>query len=320
MIGAQDGSQWLIQAANDDLGVSQSVSLGLIDEAWRVRRDVFEQSLEPTGAEAEQSQMYLVSTAGVPHSADASDLMPVYRGHGLAQMFAPQSLLMLEWSAPLGCDIDVPAMWRLASPHWTEARAEIVAENRAKAPTAPAVETFGSQWLNQWRVEEVDADADRLVPEQAWGSLYVPAVPVWSVAAIEAAVGSPPVVALAGTLPDGRVVVSVAQALSVADAAGRCPPGVPVLAGKSLCGDPALAAAEPRQGTISACLAGFQRLVSDGVLAHDGGEILGRQLAGVRVVKSATGPRAVSPGRVDAIKAAFWAAESARVAESPGVF
>jgi hypothetical protein len=218
--------------------------------------------------------------------------------------------------------MDDPAMWRLASPHWTEARAEIVAEKRAKATTAPAVETFGSQWLNQWRavVEDADAEADRLVPEQAWGSLYMPAVPAWSVAAIEVAVGSPPVVALAGTLRDGRVVVSVAQASSVADAVGRCPPGVRLLAGRSLCGDPALAAAEPRQGTISACLAGFHRLVFDGVLAHDGGDVLGRQLAAARVVQSATGPRVVSPGRVDAIKAAFWAAESARLAESPGVF
>jgi hypothetical protein len=254
---------------------------------------------------------------------DASDLMPVYREHGLASLRAPGSLLMLEWSAPLGCDGGDPQMWRLASPHWTEARAELVAEKRAKATSPAAVAAFESQWLNQWRPvdEVVDEDAGRLVPAAAWDALAVRTRTPWTVAAIEVSVNAPPVVALAGVQPDGRVLVSVRQASSVSEAARMCPDGVRVLAGKSLCVDPALAGlAEPRVGVVSACLSGFHRMVFDGVVVHDGGDLLGGQLLDVRVTQSTTGPRVVTSGRVDAIKAAFWAVESARDTESPGVF
>lgn len=141
-----DGSRWMIQAATDGAGVSFSLSLVLVDEAWRVGRQVVDAALVPTMADAEQPQLWLVSTAGT----SASDLMMAYRSLALAldQPAADDSLLLLEWSAPPDPDLDIddPATWRAASPYWDTRRETRVAKARREAPET----TFRQQWLNQW--------------------------------------------------------------------------------------------------------------------------------------------------------------------------
>ena len=67
-------------------------------------------------AEAEQPQIWLVSTAG-----DArSDLMSGYRGValGLEEPSDSDDILLIEWSAPPDPDLDIddPEVWRAASP------------------------------------------------------------------------------------------------------------------------------------------------------------------------------------------------------------
>ena len=57
-IELEDGSRWMIQAANDGAGVSFSLSMGLVDEAWRVHRQVVDEGIEPTMAEAASTQMW----------------------------------------------------------------------------------------------------------------------------------------------------------------------------------------------------------------------------------------------------------------------
>ena len=141
-----DGSRWLIQAATDGAGVAFTLSMALVDEAWRVPRQVVDAAIAPTMAEAEQPQLWLVSTAGT----SASDLMRNYRALALAlERPAPDSsLLLLEWSAPPDPDLDIddPAVWRMASPHYDDRRAEVVARARSRVSEVD----FRQQWLNQW--------------------------------------------------------------------------------------------------------------------------------------------------------------------------
>lgn len=145
-IELDDGSRWLIQAANDGAGVSFSLSMVLVDEAWRVHRHIVDAALVPTMAEAEQPQLWLVSTAGTSQS----DLMHSYRALGLAlaEPRADDSLLLIEWSAPPDPDLDIddPATWRNASPHWDARRESRIA--KARGETGELV--FRQQWLNQW--------------------------------------------------------------------------------------------------------------------------------------------------------------------------
>jgi hypothetical protein len=118
----------------------------LVDEAWRVARHVVDGALGPTMAEAEQPQLWLVSTAGTSQS----DLMHAYRALGLAflEPSATDSILTLEWSAPPDPDIDIddPAVWRSASPHWDDRRAGVVRRARGESSEL----AFRQQWLNQW--------------------------------------------------------------------------------------------------------------------------------------------------------------------------
>ncbi|MBO0836022.1 MAG: hypothetical protein J2P28_10955, partial [Actinobacteria bacterium] len=141
-----DGSRWMLQAASDGAGVAFSLSMALVDEAWRIPRQVVDGAIAPTLAEAESPQVWLVSTAG----DSSSDLMGTYRAAGLArlEMDDPGSLLLIEWSAPPDPDLDIddPGVWRAASPHWDARRAERVARARETADEYQ----FRQQWLNQW--------------------------------------------------------------------------------------------------------------------------------------------------------------------------
>lgn len=136
-----DGSRWLIQAATDGAGVGYALTMVLVDEAWRINRSVVDAALLPTLTEANSGQLWLVSTAGT----SASDLMKSYRNFALNG--AP-NILLLEWSAPDGNDVDVanPDVWRQASPHWDDKRAAYV-QNRYDNTTEW---DFRQQYLNQW--------------------------------------------------------------------------------------------------------------------------------------------------------------------------
>ena len=142
----EDGSRWLIQAATDGAGVAFTLSMALVDEAWRVSRQVVDAGIAPTMAEAEQPQLWLVSTAGT----SASDLMRNYRALALALETPAEdgSLLMLEWSAPPDPDLDIddPDVWRMASPHYDDRRALVLAQQRGQVSEVD----FRQQWLNQW--------------------------------------------------------------------------------------------------------------------------------------------------------------------------
>jgi hypothetical protein len=139
-----DGSRWLLQAANDGTGVAFSLSMALVDEGWRVARSVYEEAIEPTLAEAESPQTYLISTAGTA----ASDLMATYRTRAIGQLDDPRDVLLIEWSAPPEQDVDIddPRVWRACQPHWDGRREAWITRKREQA----GERAFRQQALNQW--------------------------------------------------------------------------------------------------------------------------------------------------------------------------
>jgi len=136
-----DGSRWLIQASNEGAGVAFSLTMVLVDEAWRVARSVVDANLRPTMAEANNPQLWLVSTAGT----SSSDLMAGYRAAAMGGE-APRTMIA-EWSAPPDVeDISDPEVWRECSPHWDARRLERMTEAYADSTEW----AFRQQWLNQW--------------------------------------------------------------------------------------------------------------------------------------------------------------------------
>ena len=321
---ARDGSVWLIQAAGDDFGVSLSVSLALVDEAWNVEREVVTAGLAPTMSSSVSPQLWLISTAGVPRVGVPSDLVPSKRA---AALRGSRRVLLLEWSAPVGAADGSPVVWEAGSPWWDGKRAEFVAGAWAGVHDPISLDAFRRQYLNQWVVERppvaVELPGEPLLPEGAWLALESDVRPGWGAVGVEAAFGRAPVVAFAGALGDGRVVVSVRECGSMGEAVALCG-GVPrVVVGKSLLGDPAWlrVGAEPRVGTSAALLSQFRGLVDDRVLLHDGGELLSGQVLAARVGEGVGGPRVLSRERLDGVKAVVWAVDAARrVPDAPQVW
>src|SRR5262245_54206921 len=88
----QDGSRWMLRAKEATYGYS--VSLGAVDEAWKVRPHSVDEGLTPTMAEREQPQLLLVSTA---HRM-ATSLMLGRRQAALAELETGDGDLLIEWS------------------------------------------------------------------------------------------------------------------------------------------------------------------------------------------------------------------------------
>lgn len=115
-----------------------------------------------------------------------------------------------------------------------------------------------------------------------------------------------------------QVGVSVALVGSVAEAAELLSVMDPrpslVVAGKSVAADPALVAAgaEPVGARSSTTISDLRRLVDEDMFRHDSSPALAAQVLGVRTLPGADGPRVRSVGRMDAVKAAVWAAEALR--------
>lgn len=223
-ISRRDGSAWVPQAANDQLGVSLSVSLAIVDEAWDVPRWIVDNGLVPTQAEASSGQLLLVSTAGQPRTGEISDLYPSYRVEALAELDAPASTLILEWSADPDADPGDPETWRQASPHWDDRRRTLLEQEWRKAQTSPqAMAAFRLQWLNQWPDSQ---DAARWIPSRvtAAADRAVGDPPHLAECAIEASYSDPGLYAVALAWPAGPGIharvypaASLTEALHLAD-------------------------------------------------------------------------------------------------------
>jgi len=138
------GDRWLIHAANDSAGVGYSVSMVFVDEAWKVKRSVVDDSLAPTMAERNQPQLWLVSTAG----DSTSDLMTAYRQRALDRLEAddPGSVLLLEWSAPAEAAPELESTWQWASPEWNDKRRTFLKQQFNNVEES----AWRREYLNQW--------------------------------------------------------------------------------------------------------------------------------------------------------------------------
>lgn len=315
-------NRWLVRSTDAVYGYD--VCLGMVDEAWAVDPGTFEEGLEPATLERLSPQLLLTSTA----HRRATTLMRKRLSAALAE--DDGETLLMWWGAPPDADVSDPATWRAASPHWSPDRAKMVA---AKYTAALAGETdaeagdvgmaaFTSQYLNTWNLTaRAQTKGDALTTDDAWDALrtHVPSRTP-DAAAIEAWFDAGTSVAFAWRT-EGPTVVRVIDApdLSAAVTAIKATGyrGA-VTVGASLLGDPALKGLRVRkgQGRTTGVVAELGRLLSEDAIGHDGSASLREQVTAVRTTPGTEGPRIVSKGRADALKAALWALDAARKKKS----
>jgi hypothetical protein len=313
--------RWLVRAQRAVYGYD--ACLGFVDEGWDVEPDTVSEGLEPATLERSSAQVHLTSTA----HRRATSLMRTTLQHAFTTD-DPETLLLL-WGARPGSDPADPAAWRAASPYWSDDRRRMIATKYEKALAGeddPELDDpdpmrgFEAQYLNIWRLRERREAGKPVVSEQVWAALAteIPADRAPDAVAVEDWYTEGVNVAQAWRV-DGAAVVSVATYPDIATAAVAVVMSGfrrPVLAGASLCTDPAWKAAgvrtEPQKGTVRAAVEDLGRLLTDGVLAHDGGAELAEQVLALRVSPGVDGPRLRSTAPADGVKAAVWAALAAR--------
>jgi hypothetical protein len=326
-ISLPDGSRWLVRSQRAVYGYT--VSLGVADECHDIAVVAVVEGLEPTLVESAQGQLILTSTA---HS-QATPLFPVRRRDGLAELDAPGSTLLVEWSAPRGLAVMDEVSWRLASPHWHRRRAVEVADAaRAAAAVEHAGPTvhelvagFDCQWRNVWPLDAVvRGKGEPLLDPEVWASLAEPVVSsgrCWI--GLEDNLGHGAAVAAACLLDDGRVEVDGWECPSwdmacddvrkVADDR----PGSVLLVGASMHGSLPrdLGVARVVKVGLSETKTGLpllRSMVAERRVVHDVSTAeLDAQLTVARVTPAATGLSLVPGQRHDLVHAAVWVLQAA---------
>jgi hypothetical protein len=197
------GDRWIVHAANDSAGVGYTVSMVFVDEAWKVRREVYDDALAPTMSERNMAQGYLVSTAG----DSSSDLMTAYRQRALDRLEDPEPgpVLLMEWSAPAEADPDQVQTWMWASPEWTPKREAFLRQQWANVEES----AWRREYLNQWVVR-----SNHWLKDSAWNAALDPAAELptsgqWTVAVESDFDGMGHAVAVCGLDQAGHYVVRV---------------------------------------------------------------------------------------------------------------
>ena len=328
---APDGSRWIIRGRDSVYGYAGT--LGLVDEAWHVPGSVVDEGLEPTMVEREQGQLVLTSTA----HRRATSLYPSRRAAALGDVCDPSDVLLIEWSAEPGTDLDDRQAWRAASPHWTARRERLIESKLSRARSGEGdpedadddpLSAFRSQWLNDWSVEREERLRGRdepLIGAEEWSAaLELSAVPTFGSPvsiAVEDWYGKGSAVAVATRLPDGRILTfgethprrSLA-ARRATELAGRYPNSRLLLPASLRAAEgfpaPPVVEALVDTGTTSTreALPLLRELLAEGVLVHDGSADLAGQVIAALVVPSSAG-LAMSPHspRSDLLRCAAWA-------------
>jgi len=317
-----DGNRWRCFAQNAVYGFSAGLSL--VDEAWEIETAAVEDGIEPTMIERRWPQLGLISTA----HGRATSLCIDRRRSALAG----GSGLILEWSGPPWFDLGDRAGWRMASPHWSAQRGQLMMRAYRKALTARSsrldemdpVTTFRTQWLNQWperSLSDAGLSGHPLLADGVWAGLEREAEIDGPVTfAIEDNAGVSVAIAAAGRTADDRIAVSAYSVSDRAlgwqwiDAHAQRHPGSTVLVGTSLADDPDMlelpCRAEVMQYADTRHALSLLRTVTgrQGVL-HSGSPGLAEQIDLCRVADGSTGVglRVTSGDRWDILRAAAWA-------------
>ena len=318
---AAGGHRWLVRAGEATTGYD--VSLALADECWKIPPTIIDDNLEPATLERISPQLWLVSTA----HRRATALMRARISGALA--IDDEKTLLLLWAAPSGADFSDPAVWKAASPYWSEDRAETLAVKYAAALSGEAdaemgeapMDSFTSQLLNVWRLtERKPPPGTPVVEPESWADLValVDVEETPDAVALEDDFGQEVSLALAWrtdststvSVTDHPDVASAVEAIRETGYRGS------LTVGSSLADDSLLRGLRlrllPLKTRAPMAVADLARTLTEGTLQHDGGEHLTGQVLAVRTQPGADGPRVVSKGRTDAIKAAVWAATAAR--------
>ncbi len=321
-------NRWVARSKDSTTGYD--ACLALCDEAWDVPPASIDDDLEPTMLERESPQLVLTSTA----HRRATSLM---RGRITEALAVDDGeTLVLIWSMPPGSDAGDETAWRAASPHWSEDRRRMIASKFAKALAGESdpeaddpdpMQGFLAQYGNVWRLRERRAlRGQGVVDSEAWNTLAaeVPFIRP-DAAAIESWYAEGVSLALAWK-DAGRSIVSVSDHPDMESAVAALKESgcrAVVTVGAGLMDHVALKGVRKRKGEarVIGAVQVLSRLISEGVLRHDGGQHLGGQVLTLRTLPGADGPRMASTGRADAVKAAVWAIERSRLARSrkPGV-
>lgn len=324
-VESPDGDRWLVRSQTAVYGYD--VCMGLVDEGWDVAPEVVSEGLEPAILERSSPQIHLTSTA----HRRATSLMKTRISVALTTEV--NTTLLLLWAARADADPADPQAWKDASPHWSEDRQRMIAgkyeaalagELDPQADDLDPMEGFKAQYLNIWRLTKSKPKerGTAMLDADTWGDLAAPRpTGVPAAAAIESWFG-PSSVALAWQV-DGRAVVAVSSHTDLAAAkAAVVASGFvgKVTVGSSLATDPALSGlrVDKGEGRVVASAQALQRLVADDTLRHDGGEHLTGQVLALRTMPGTDGPRLVSTGRGDAVKAALWAVQKLRTTKPVG--
>lgn len=317
------GDRWLVRSQSAVYGYDACIALG--DECWDVPATVVDDGLEPAMLERQSPQLILTSTA----HRRATMLMRGRIAGALTQ--EDDETLLLLWAALPQDDPAAPETWRKASPHWSADRERTLRAKHQAAMAGQAdtefddpdpMQGFTSQYLNLWRLNErPEPKGDPLASAEQWAGLVAaPEDRKPDAAAIESWFEHGVSLALAWRT-DGPAIVQVSDHQDMSSAVeelkasgyrGR------VTVGASLKDDPALRGVSMAAGQTrtTAAVADLARLLLEDVLRHDGSEHLAEQVLAVRTQAGADGPRLVSKGRADAIKAATWAVTAARKRQS----
>jgi hypothetical protein len=313
------GGCWAVHSPTSIYG--SSAGLALVDEAWRIDAKVVSEALEPTLSERRWGQLGLISTA---HSRPTSLMID----RRLAAIDDPD-VLLIEWSAIPGCELDDRQQWRMASPHWHDRREQLIARALKRALTAhqlidgeDPVAGFRSQWLNQWPtvvVHNVRVPGVTLVPDGVWAHLAGDSDALGGICfAVEDVNGRAVAVAAAGIDVDGRTVV---EAYEVADRRlawawirthSAVRPGCSVVIGPVLSNDPeinelGIATSVANYTLTRQALSRFRSSASRRALVHVNSPLLSAQLDAFRVVEGQSGLRPVSADPWEVLRAAAWA-------------
>lgn len=328
-----DGSKWvrIVKGSSRTGGAygQSGVSVGVVDEAWSIPAAVVDEGLEPTIVEAVDPVLMLVSTA----HRRATVLMLDRRAQALDALAVDELTLIVEWSTPRHYDLADPDGWRLASPHWSRQREQLIrgAVNRALAglasddPDEPdPIEAVRAQWLNQWPTKLVArGKGEALLDLSRWEACHtVGDVPLELWVAVADNFGRGAGVAAVAAVDDGLFEVDAwtceGRAEALADArdtlAGHDVPGM-------LITEPALSsmAADATHAVPADVRFGLpllRELGESGRLVHDRTPELDQQFGECRVRPVSGGLALVSPGRSDLVRAAALALRAA-IVEAP---
>lgn len=322
-------SRWLVRGKRSVYGYD--VTMGIVDEAWNVAAGVVDDGLEPSLLERIQPQLLITSTA----HRKATSLMRRRFHAALAGLEDDKRTLLLWWGLQPGADPADTNNWRLASPHWTEERREFIEDKYNRALRGEAdpefddlspMDAFTSQYLNIWPDPEKTRTKDRpFISSVDWNAVADEMDPEYPIAcaAVESWYQEGVSVAVAAVRPVGDIIVSVESYPDLASARGALEGIDTILVGKSLSADPAIVDLwpEPRVQTSRSALIDLERMLREGTVRHDGSQTLTNQVLAVRVTDGVEGPNIRSRFRMDAVKAAVWAAKHALAQfEQPAIF